>query len=132
MHEMSLIGSLHDIVNDAATRSAFTRVRQLHLSLGRLSCVDPETLRWCIATTSAGTCLEHAEIIITIEAALAHCEHCKQDYEPDTLITPCPHCGHNAQKILRGRDMRITALDVEPIEAPDPTLPSALSNVSTR
>lgn len=113
MHEMSLVAALHDIVDNAAAQSSFDHVRRLHLSIGQLSCVDPDTLHWCIASTAPGTRLEHAEILISIEPALARCQHCQNDYEPETLMSPCPHCGRNAQTILSGRDMRITALDVD-------------------
>lgn len=113
MHEMSLVSALHDIVNEAADQSPFDNVRRLYLSVGQLSCVDPETLRWCIASSAQGTRLEQAEIFITIEPALARCQHCHNDYEPETLMSPCPHCGKNAQTLLSGRDMRVTAIDVD-------------------
>lgn len=129
MHEMSLVAALHDIVNGAASQSSFGQVRRLHLSIGQLSCVDPETLRWCIASTAHGTRLENAEILITVEPALARCQHCQSEYEPETLMSPCPHCGKNAQTLLSGRDMRVTALDVD---TADTSLATPVSTNSTR
>lgn len=115
MHEMSLVASLHEIIDHTANETPFTRVQRIFITLGSLSCVDTETLRWCITTTAAGTRLEGADIIIEQEPAIAECTHCQSHYEPDTLTTPCPHCGHQAQRLLCGRDMRISALDVVPL-----------------
>lgn len=113
MHEMSLVSSLHEIVNGAMDLQGDSRVRCVYLKIGQLSCVDPDTLRWCISSTAEGTRLEHADIVIDIEPGLAHCERCDKDYEPETLMSPCPHCGTNAQTILSGRDMRVSAIDID-------------------
>lgn len=115
MHEMSLVASLQDIVTNAAHRSPFLRVERLYLVIGNLSCVDAETLRWCIRSSAEGTLLEGADIVVEHEQALAHCQQCHLDYVPDTLITPCPQCGQPAQSIDGGRDMRIRAIDVVPL-----------------
>lgn len=118
MHEMSLVASLHDIVDNAAREAPFLRVQRLFITLGQLSCVDADTLRWCIASTAEGTLLAGADIVFETEPASARCTHCQHTYEPDTLFTPCPRCGQNAQELLSGRDMRVSALDVVPLAMP--------------
>lgn len=116
MHEMSLVASLHDIIETAYNESPFAHVQRVLITLGTLSCVDAETLRWCISSTAPGTRLENAEIMISHESAVAECTQCHCHYEPDSLMSPCPQCGAQAQRLLSGRDMRVTALDVGPLQ----------------
>lgn len=115
MHEMSLVTSLHETLENAARTQPFLRVKTLFLSIGQLSCIDKDTLLWCINSTAPGTLLDGANIVTSEEEALAYCDHCQQRYIPDNLITPCPHCGQQQQRILQGRDLRISAIDVIPI-----------------
>lgn len=116
MHEMSLVASLHDIIENAHNESPFERVQKVFITLGTLSCVDAETLRWCIGSTASGTRIENAEIVISHEPAVAECTQCQCHYEPDSLMSPCPQCGAQAQRLVSGRDMRVTALDVVPLQ----------------
>ena len=55
MHELSLIRSLLDIVEDYAAKHRFHRVHSLKLSFGRLSCLDAQALKFAFDVQSAGT-----------------------------------------------------------------------------
>jgi len=54
MHELSLIRSLLDIVEDYAAKHRFHRVHSLKLSFGQLSCLDAQALEFAFGIQSAG------------------------------------------------------------------------------
>ena len=55
MHELSLAESAVDLIEQAAVRDGFARVRTVFIEIGRLSCVDPEALRFDLEQPAIAT-----------------------------------------------------------------------------
>jgi hydrogenase nickel incorporation protein HypA/HybF len=64
MHELSLAGGIVQLVEDAAVRERFSRVRVLRLEAGTRAGVDVRALRFALEATAPGSCLEGARIEI--------------------------------------------------------------------
>lgn len=64
MHELSLAGSILQMVEDAARREGFAQVRVLHLEAGSASGVEVSALRFALEAIAPGTCLAGARIDI--------------------------------------------------------------------
>lgn len=113
MHELSLAESAVDLIEQAAVRDGFARVRTVFIEIGRLSCVDPEALRFAFEQARQGSCANGAVLEIHSVEGEGECLTCGKKMMIEQAYDVCPACGAAPLKILRGLEMRVTELDVE-------------------
>ena len=113
MHELSLAESTIELIEGAARREDFSRVRVLRMEIGRLSCVDAEAFRFAFESVAAGTCAEGAQIEIDAVAGAGECPSCGTAAAMEAIYDLCSRCGGHPLRVLRGMEMRITTMDVE-------------------
>lgn len=112
MHELALARYLIDMVADAVPEANAAKVKQINLRLGEASAMA-RALHFCFGAASRGTCCEGALLNIDEIPLTVHCRHC------DGVKTPlgrysfrCPDCGFPAAKIVTGREMELTSIEV--------------------
>jgi hydrogenase nickel incorporation protein HypA/HybF len=108
VHELSITQSVVDAVTGHAGDS---RVLAVRLSVGRLSGVVPDAMRFCFELLTEGTPLEGARLDIDESAGSAHCATCDTDFALTDLVLLCP-CGSANVEVVAGRELRIMALEV--------------------
>lgn len=113
MHEMSLAISVLQIVETAATKDAFVRVRTLHLSVPTLAGVEIEALRFALHSLAPETVLDGAEFIIDEPASTAHCLDCDASIEIASFEDLCAMCGGFRWQSSSDRGLRVVDLLVE-------------------
>lgn len=113
MHELSLAYSAIDVIEEAAKRESFSRVKVLRMEIGRLSCVEPEALRFAFESAAAGTCADGAQLEIDLVSGSGACPACGAAVAMEQVYDLCPHCGGHPLRVLRGMEMRVKHLDVE-------------------
>lgn len=112
MHELSLAGGVLQLVEDAAVREGFARVRRLTLEAGALSGVEVRALRFALESLMPGTCLEGAEVEIDEPAAPAWCHDCCTTVEIRSRLDDCPRCGSARLLPTGGQELRVRELIV--------------------
>ncbi len=112
MHELSLAGGVLQLVEDAALREGFARVRRLTLEAGALSGVEVRALRFALESLMPGTCLEGAEVAIDEPAAPAWCHDCCATVEIRSRLDDCPRCGSARLLPTGGQALRVRELIV--------------------
>jgi hydrogenase nickel incorporation protein HypA/HybF len=112
MHELSLLENVREILKEHAVSQNFTKVTQVTLEIGKLSCVEPEALRFSFDVVMKGSLAENATLIITELEGLGLCLQCGQQSIMETLHNPCASCGRPDVKILQGMEMRVKDLVV--------------------
>lgn len=112
MHELSLLENVREILEDHAVNQNFSKITQVTLEIGKLSCVEPEALRFGFDVVMKGSLAEHAELFITELDGLGLCQQCGQQSVMKTLHDPCASCGSPDVKILQGMEMKIKDLVV--------------------
>jgi hydrogenase nickel incorporation protein HypA/HybF len=114
MHELSLIESLLNIVDDYAVADAFQRVNSLKLSFGRLSCLDRQCLEFAFSVQSVGTKAEGAILDFEILPARIHCLTCDRESTMDGTWDLCPEC-QSPDVILTGgtEELKLLEMDVD-------------------
>jgi hydrogenase nickel incorporation protein HypA/HybF len=117
MHELSLAGGILQLVEDAAKREHFSRVKLLHLEAGALSGVEIRALRFALDAIKPGTCLAEARIEIDEPPGQAWCLACNQCVAIQSRLDPCPQCGGVRLQPTGGTDLRVVDLlvDDEPV-----------------
>jgi hydrogenase nickel incorporation protein HypA/HybF len=113
MHELSIALSILDIAEEEAGERG-ARVAAVHLKLGRLSGIVKEALVSAYEMAREGTALARAELVIEEIPLVIHCSACAADRTPASLYEPrCPVCGALSADIVRGRELEISALEIE-------------------
>jgi hydrogenase nickel incorporation protein HypA/HybF len=115
MHELSLVESVLEIVEQYREREKFRRVNSIRLSFGRLSCIEPQALRFAYEVRTKGTPLAGASLEFDVLPAVVHCFHCEQDLEiQGAYAAVCPRC-RGEEVVLAGgtEELRLLELDVD-------------------
>ncbi len=121
MHELSLAGGVVSLVEDAAARERFSKVRVLKLEAGALSGVEVRALRFALDAITPGTCLEGARIDIEETPGQAWCLGCNQSVPIMSRTDACPECGSVRLQPTGGTELRVLELLVDDAPAVPPT-----------
>ncbi len=113
MHELSLMEALRHQALLAAQAEGAQRIAAISLRVGELAGVEVEALRFAFPVVMAGTIAARAELRIEIEPAECHCAVCDAPFPAPDGCCDCPRCGTISLRLLRGRDLRLLALEVE-------------------
>ena len=112
MHELSLLENVREILQEHANSQNFNQVKKITLEIGKLSCVEPEALRFGFDVVMLGTLAGDAELILTEVDGVGWCEKCKKQVSMDTLYEPCGACGNPFVTVTLGNEMKIKDLIV--------------------
>lgn len=115
MHELSLAGGILRIIEQAAERERFTRLRRLTLEVGKLAGVEVEALRFALAAMAPGTLLANAEIEIREPGGRARCFDCGHLTEIKERGEPCGYCGGWRLDPVAGTGFRVVDLMVDDV-----------------
>ena len=112
MHELSLLENVREILEDHSVSQNFSKVTKVTLEIGKLSCVEPEALRFGFDVVMKDSLAENAELIITELNGLGLCRQCQQQIEMETLYDTCIYCGSPFVTLIQGTEMKIKDLIV--------------------
>ncbi len=110
VHELSLCAAIADIVTRRAERR---HVAVVHVRIGELRQVVPDTLEFCWSMVTDGTYLADADLEIERVPATVHCRSCDQIAPmAGVFAVACPACGSVEVDITAGDEFDVTALDL--------------------
>ncbi len=113
MHELSIALSVVDLAQEEAERQG-VRVLAVHLKLGPLSGVVAEALASAYEMASTGTPLEGSRLIVEEVPVVVYCPQCKERRTlPSMYLFECPECHTPTPDVVMGRELQVTALEVE-------------------
>jgi len=112
MHELSLLENVREILEDHALSQHFNKVNKVTLEIGKLSCIEPEALRFGFNVVMQGSLAEQAELLITELPGLGECRQCQKQTVMATLHDPCNYCGCSFVTVTQGLEMKIKDLIV--------------------
>jgi hydrogenase nickel incorporation protein HypA/HybF len=117
MHEMGIVQSIMDILEQQAKMNRATRIVGVTLEFGALTAVMPEAVRFAFEILSKGGMAEGARLDITIIPIKVLCMDCSKETIMDNYQPFCPKCSSPTIQIIEGRDeMRIVSLEVDGFE----------------
>ncbi len=108
MHELAITQSVIDSVRD---RTADLQVTSVNLSIGKLSGVVPDAVRFCFELVAVGTTLEGASLSIEEPTGRAYCRSCQEEFTLGDLILLC-ECGSADVQVLAGKELRVLSVEV--------------------
>ena len=108
MHELAITQSVVDAIVE---RVGDARVSVVHLTIGRVSGVDVEAVRFCFDLVAAGTPVEGARLQVSEPAGHARCRDCGADFEVADLFLLC-RCGSADVELHGGQELLVHAVEV--------------------
>ncbi|MGI8813285.1 MAG: hydrogenase maturation nickel metallochaperone HypA [Pyrinomonadaceae bacterium] len=114
MHELSIAQSIIEGAAAELERYPENRVAAVHLQVGVLSGVVKEALLFSYDLAAEGTPLQGSRLEIENIAAAVFCPICREERVLDSIQNfRCPVCLSPTPEVIRGRELLITALELE-------------------
>lgn len=112
MHEISLLENVREILQDHAQSQHFSQITKITLEIGKLSCIEPDALRFGFDVVMKDSLAEKAELILTEIEGIGLCDKCGKQVIMETLYDPCIACGNSFVTVTQGSEMKIKDLVV--------------------
>ncbi len=113
MHEMSLVEGVRELIEAAALREGFSRVRSVRVEIGALSGVERAAFEFCFDLAMQDSLAAGARLDIIATPGRGLCRHCGQEAVLAAMHDPCELCGAYPVDIIAGTAMRVIDLEVE-------------------
>lgn len=109
VHELSICSSIVGIVREHA---AGREVATVHVRVGAMRQIVPETLIYCWSLVTEQTDLAAAALKVERVPAKIRCPNCGQERVLAELAMVCPLCPGQAVDLVEGDEFLITSLDL--------------------
>lgn len=113
VHELSIAQAILDV---ALRHAGGRRVVAVHVRVGHLRQVVPAALAFAWELSAAETDAEGAKIELVAVPAAGVCGACGVESELRGLPLRCPACGATRLTLVRGEELVVDSLDLEPHE----------------
>jgi len=110
MHELSLAAEIVDLVKERIPSNS--KLSSVSLSSGALSCVNPDSLRFCLQAVLEKEYGPEVNIQVTSVPACLLCLECSARFETEDMYQPCPDCGSLRRKVISGRDLTVDSIEI--------------------
>lgn len=107
MHELSLVETM---LAQTKRHAQGKPVKQITLTVGVLTCVDPEAMQFCFQATRDDVGLGQTALCIERQPAWGHCRRCGAEFKVREAIQPCA-CGSLDIALEGGEDILIKELE---------------------
>ena len=112
MHELSIAMSIIDVASEVLRREGGSRVEAVQLRLGPLSGVIKQALLSAYQLACDNTPLAGSRLIVEDEPVKIDCPNCGIQSVESIQEMRCAQCGTLCGKIVRGRALEITAMEI--------------------
>lgn len=113
MHELSLIASVFDVLEEQAREHGAARVTRVVLRIGVMSGVVPDLLESAFEIYKRGTLAESARLEIVRVPVRVRCPDCGGESMREDSDFSCTACGSRRVEIVEGRELIVETIDLE-------------------
>jgi len=116
VHELGIALQIVKIVQNAIPEDAGeVRVKKVHMNVGKLCAVVPDSLRFCFGIATRETQLAGAELVIREIPVVAGCRDCGHEWTADEFVFSCPACGRGSVEVASGRELGVESIEIKGI-----------------
>ena len=112
MHEMGIVQSIIDIVEQEMERHGVDKLKKIHLSVGKMTAIVPEQMTFCFGVLTEDGKLAGAELEIRIVPITYHCRDCSAEFVSKGISERCARCGGENIEMISGRELKIESIEV--------------------
>jgi hydrogenase nickel incorporation protein HypA/HybF len=113
VHELSLVASIFDVLEEKAREHGAARVTKVVLEVGRMSGAVPELLESAFDTYKKGTLAEGARLEIVLVPVKLRCPDCGGEAVREDTDFSCAACGSRRVEIVAGRELVVEKIELE-------------------
>ena len=114
MHELSIVSSVVETVQESLASYPGARVVEVRLKVGALASVVVDSLEFCWGIATEGTALAGSRLVIVSLPVVMHCAHCDANVELDGVQSfRCPRCDEPCGDLRQGRELDIESYEIE-------------------
>ncbi len=113
MHELSLVSSVFEVLEEKAREHGAVRVTRVVLKIGVMSGAVPDLLESAFETFKKGTIAETARLEIVVVPVRLRCPECGGEAVRDDTDFSCAGCGSRRVEIVEGRDLIVETIELE-------------------
>ena len=113
MHELSIVSSLFDILEEKARENRATKIVLVKLRVGKLAGVVPEFLQTAFDSYKRDTIAEEAALEMISVPLRVKCRKCGAETEKNDFVFSCPFCGAKDLEVLEGLELLLDKIDLE-------------------
>jgi hydrogenase nickel incorporation protein HypA/HybF len=113
MHEVSICQSILSTLEAELEEQQFQNVREVHVKIGVLSCVDPKILSHVFTYIIEGSPFQKSSLHTDFVEVVAACEHCKKNFKVEDYKFVCPECDTPSSTIIEGNELTIYKIILE-------------------
>jgi hydrogenase nickel incorporation protein HypA/HybF len=112
MHELSIVASLYEILEEKVNEQKAKSITKVKLQVGVLSGVVPEFLESAFEIFKKDTLASEASLEIVKVPLKIKCRNCQSETTSDKMAFLCPECGSHNIEILSGKELILETLEL--------------------
>ena len=113
MHELGIVFSMIDEVEEAAKQNHAKKVLFITLEVGEVSTIIPSYFEDCFEWAKKKTdYLQECKLNIVVVEAVSYCRTCKKTYPTTKTGRSCPYCGGDDTYLVSGQQCEIRSIEV--------------------
>jgi hydrogenase nickel incorporation protein HypA/HybF len=113
MHELSVANSIISSLEKLKTEKGFEFLSRVKISIGRLSGVNAESLRFALESLRKDTLLESAVLEIYEKDLRIKCNLCGAETDVQQFDFKCSGCNASDYDIVSGNTLEISEIEVD-------------------
>ncbi len=113
MHELSLVASVFEVLEEQARAHGATRVTRVVLKIGRMSGAVPELVASAFEVYKKDTLAQDARLEIVEVPVAVRCRDCGAEAAGEGASFACAACGSRRIEIVAGRELVVETIDLE-------------------
>lgn len=113
MHELSIVASLFEILEEKAREQKAAQIVRVNVKVGMLAGVVPEFLQTAFDSYKRGTIAAEATLEITSVPLRVKCKKCRSVAEKDDFVFTCPACGSTELDVEEGTELLLDKIEME-------------------
>jgi hydrogenase nickel incorporation protein HypA/HybF len=113
MHELSIVASLFEILEEKAKEKKAKKILSVKLKVGALSGVVPEFLETAFEIYKKDTIAAESKLRIEKVPLKVQCQRCGTEMVKDDFIFICEKCDSRELKTLSGTELLLEKIEME-------------------
>lgn len=113
MHEVSVVRSILDTVEENARRHEVTKVTRVKMSVGSMTCIDIENLKFIFDVMKKDTLASGAKLEVESLPLQVTCGECDAVSPVKEYRFICASCGSRKVRISQGNELIVQSLEAE-------------------
>ena len=113
MHELSLVASVFEVLEEKAREHGAARVTKVVLDVGIMSGAVPDLLESAFEAYKRGTLAAGARLEIVVVPVKVRCPDCGGEAVREDADFSCAGCGSRRVEIVEGRELVIEKIELE-------------------